>query len=442
LTLLLNVLKDKKEENRAAASSALFELLNQYVDSLDDRDILQLLPSLLESLEDATDIAKDILTIFSILGDLAEPEATWLIEYDEKIVQKCISCTELTRNFARELQIPFYEIISKFVDLLPDIKRGFTVQVGQKLLSRGQAQLQKIKTSAEFHFGLSVGCHAVIRRLNDEAPEPLYRAIAEMCLKVLELPEPEDYCVGETSMCISYILNLQSRPGEPYVDRLAHVVINMLRRNVAVIESLATVTDLGMFYGHKLEPHIESIFQTLVEYSSSTKEMGVKERTHLTNAVGDLALGLGQKFAKYVPQTMTIIAQTCEVSRKKHLRDIEDDDADERDDVANLRDSVLASYTGIIQGGTDTKLLTPYLDHMVRILIFYLRDQPTERLVEMCWGLVGDIACRWGPGNLLPSQHRKLLLEMIPMAEEAINPGVDFTLRQILEYAVAQLKAL
>jgi importin subunit beta-1 len=118
-------------------------------------------------------------------------------------------------------------------------------------------------------------------------------------------------------------------------------------------------------------------------------------KPHVISAFADVAMAIESGFIRYLEPVMLILQQAAEIE----IADETDDDLVEY--IQTLRETILESYTGILQGlkseGAHESML-PFLD---RIILFIQRSTQSStkstEVLKAAIGLVGDLADCFGP---------------------------------------------
>jgi importin subunit beta-1 len=109
---------------------------------------------------------------------------------------------------------------------------------------------------------------------------------------------------------------------------------------------------------------------------------------------GEIALAIGGAYEPYLATSVMMLMQASEAR-------VPEDDEDMIDFFNELRESILESYMGIIQGLRDGGKLPTFMQYMQPVLLFIQRiaEDPNrdEEVLNKSVGLVGDIAQLMGP---------------------------------------------
>ena len=157
---------------------------------------------------------------------------------------------------------------------------------------------------------------------------------------------------------------------------------------------------------------------TLFEFRSA--------KPHVISAFPDIAMAIESGFIRYLDPVMMILQQAAEIE----IDDETDEDLVEY--IQTLRETILESYTGILQGlkseGAHESML-PYLD---RIIIFIQRSTQcttkTTEVLKAAIGLVGDLADCFGP--------RMSAVLSQPFVSNMLEEGSDYEeMQQLVKWA-------
>lgn len=125
-------------------------------------------------------------------------------------------------------------------------------------------------------------------------------------------------------------------------------------------------------------------------------------KPQILSAFGDIALGIGPDFKKYLAIVLQILHQASQLQ-------VDPTDYDLVEYLGELREGVLEAYTGIVQGlkgpdrtpSADVKLLEQHVPLIVQYLIQIAQDpNVNDSTIAVMAGLVGDLCTAFGPALL------------------------------------------
>lgn len=163
-------------------------------------------------------------------------------------------------------------------------------------------------------------------------------------------------------------------------------------------------------------PYCDEIMTLLVEnLSNGALHRSVKPQ--ILSVFGDIALSIGTDFQKYLPVVLQMLMHASQVQ-------VDQNDYDMVEYLNELRESVIESYTGIIQGlkGPDTAKPLPQvgvmesqLPQILKFVAAIAEDKNnTEAIIASAVGLIGDLCSAFGPNLLVHLDHpsiQKLMSE-------------------------------
>lgn len=167
---------------------------------------------------------------------------------------------------------------------------------------------------------------------------------------------------------------------------------------------------------HLMLPYCDEIMTMLMQnLSNGALHRSVKPQ--ILSVFGDIALSIGPDFQKYLPAVLQMLMHASQVQ-------VDQNDYDMVEYLNELRESVIESYTGVIQGlkGPDANKPLPQVAVMESQLPQILRfvamigegRNNTEAIVASAVGLIGDLCSAFGTNLLVHLEHpsiQKLLTD-------------------------------
>uniref|UniRef100_A0A182TCK9 Importin subunit beta-1/Transportin-1-like TPR repeats domain-containing protein n=1 Tax=Anopheles maculatus TaxID=74869 RepID=A0A182TCK9_9DIPT len=148
----------------------------------------------------------------------------------------------------------------------------------------------------------------------------------------------------------------------------------------------------------KILPYCDDIM-TLLLQNLSNPNLHRNVKPQILTVFGDMALGIGPDFKKYLNVVLPMLAAATQVQIDQH-------DYDMIDYLNELRESVLEAYTGIVQGlkGSDktpledVNALLPHVPFIISYIISIAKDSElSDGNIAIAVGLIGDMCGAFGP---------------------------------------------
>jgi importin subunit beta-1 len=159
------------------------------------------------------------------------------------------------------------------------------------------------------------------------------------------------------------------------------------------IVAVGTVGDISRNIEALIQPYCDDIMNALVD---SLKDSSIHRsvKPPVLSCFGDIAMAIGAAYDPYLQFSVMLLMQAASTK-------VPDDDDDLIEYFNLLRESILESYVGIIQGLRDGNLLPQFMNYVPGVLQFLqdLSNDPNrdEFVLSKAVGLIGDLAQAMGP---------------------------------------------
>jgi importin subunit beta-1 len=138
---------------------------------------------------------------------------------------------------------------------------------------------------------------------------------------------------------------------------------------------------------------------TLLLENLSNPALHRSVKPQILSVFGDMALSIGPDFKKYLNIVLQMLVHATQVQ-------FDPNDYDMIDYMNDLRESVLESFTGIIQGlkgmnadpHPDVALMQPHVPFIIKfIMTIALESGLSDNNIAISAGLIGDLCSAFGP---------------------------------------------
>lgn len=395
-----------------------------------------LLESLLKSLKAEPRVAANVCWAFTGLAEAAydaaetngdgTPESTCLSQYFEFIVQQLLETTDRADGAQANLRAAAYEALMDMIKNAPNDCYAVVQRTTMVVLDRLNQVLQmesQITHSDRFHFNdlqslLCATLQSVLRKVEtDDAPK-ISDSIMSALLTMFNSSTGKSGGVQEDAlMAVSTLVDLLGDKFLKYMDAFKPFLYMGLKNHQEYQVCCAAVGltgDICRGLKMKILPYCDEIMTLLLEdLSLPTLHRSVKPQ--ILSVFGDMALGIGPEFKKYLPVVLQMLSQAAQLQ-------VDPDDFDMVDYQTELRESVLEAYTGIIQGfkGTekipnpDIKVMEPHINSIISFMIAIAQDpEISDSIIAIMAGLIGDLCAAFGTPllTLLENEHINKLLQ-------------------------------
>jgi len=230
----------------------------------------------------------------------------------------------------------------------------------------------------------------------------------------------------ETLMSLGTLIVTLEDSYQRYVDRTIPPLLNNLRdleQKSIIISTIGVVGDLCRSLGKSMSPYINDIMICMVQIlQSPIVDREVKPPA--LSIFSDIALAIGENIEPYLPHIMMYLEQAA---------GIQPGNEDDQEYINSVRSSICDSYTGLIQGLSETdktSLLEPYFPQ-IRMFISTLikSDYNSEELLLQGSSLLGDI------GQVYKLKTRQFfqedhVLSFLQTTKESINHDDETAMKQ------------
>lgn len=325
--------------------------------------------------------------------------------------------------------------------LIPELDAPVILQLADTVFPITRTRVEVAKVCKDVPEWCIIICSEAARSLQQATPPRAAAAALDFSIKILQLEEPDERILCETFLLIGSIVVYNVETASPYANKIVSLVVPYISHtNECGATACGLLTEVFMNFG-AAEPFPQTPF--IVSTLAATMEANATNSVYCNAAVqllGDVAMGIGERFAPHLAVAMAAIGKYGEAG--KAIRIAGNDDEEEVAEAHVRRDHTLGSYTTVMMGfvGSSPHPMSPYIGNLLQYINFCLRDIPSDRCLEVAWGLVGDLLRAVGPQKI-SSEHRKLLHELEPFLQQAlVNPSENVqTTAQFAQQALRHL---
>ena len=307
-----------------------------------------------------------------------------------------------------------YEAINALItsaaqDMYPVIQQLIPVllmQLEQTLVNTALTGSEREKQN-EVQALLCGACQTIIQKL--QQPVIVSHADTFMALFIKVLESKNATVHEEALMAIGALANRVQEQFDKYIAALTPFLFTGLRNEkeykVCTV-AVGLVGDISRALDAKFIPLSDEVMKVLLQHLQSRSiERSVKP--HIISCLGDIALAVGSYFSRYLPYVFRMLIPASQL-RFDAASSTNYDDVDYLDD---LRESILESWTGILQGlagdGKQDDFLTAVpgdggqmvypLQHVLAFFDLIHSDQNSgEKTLRAACGLIGDLCSTCG----------------------------------------------
>lgn len=395
-----------------------------------------LLESLLQGLKAEPRVAANVCWAFTGLAEAAydaaesygdgAPETNCLSQFYEYIIQQLLETTDRPDGAQANLRAAAYEALMDMIKNAPNDCYAVVQKTTMVILERLNQVLQmesQITHSDRFQFNdlqslLCATLQSVLRKVEpDDAPkisDPIMTAL----LTMFNTSAGKSGGVQEDAlMAVSTLVDLLGEKFLKYMDAFKPYLYMGLKNHQEYQVCCAAVGltgDICRGLKIKILPYCDEIIYLLLE-NLSLPALHRSVKPQILSVFGDMALGIGPEFKKYLTIVLQMLAQASQLQ-------VDVNDYDMVEYLNELRESVLEAYTGIIQGlkgldktpNQDIKLMEPYVGSIIQFMVTIAQDpEISDAIIAIMAGLIGDLCSAFGQPllQLLENDHINKLLQ-------------------------------
>ncbi|XP_017769525.1 PREDICTED: importin subunit beta isoform X3 [Nicrophorus vespilloides] len=355
-----------------------------------------------------TGLAEAAYEAADISEETGQPDTYVLSQYFEFIIQNLLETTDRADGGQANLRPAAYEALMEMVKNSPKDCYITVQRTTMVILERLQQVLQmetqiaSYKDRSQFNDLQSLLCgtlQSVLRKVTPQDAPQISDAIMTAMLTMFN-SNKSGGVQEDALMAVSTLVEVLSEGFMKYMEAFKPFLYIGLK-NHQEYQVCGTAVGLtgDIFRALKIKalPYCDEIMQLLLEnLSDSSVHRSVKPQ--ILTVFGDIVLGIGSEFKKYLDVVLTTLAQASQAQ-------VDRNDYEMVEYLNELREGILDAYTGIIQGlkgdgptpHPDVRMLESHIPHLVDFIMCIARDtERSEGTIAVAAGLVGDLCAAFG----------------------------------------------
>lgn len=363
-------------------------------------------------------------------ADTGNPEivqtTNCLSQYFEFIVQQLLETTDRQDGSQANLRGAAYEALMDMIKNAPQDCYPVVQTTTMIILDRLNQVLQmdsQIGHTDRYQFNdlqslLCATLQSVLRKVTPEDAPKISDNIMTALLTMFNSSAGKSGNVQEDAlMAVSTLVDLLGDKFLKYMDAFKPYLYMGLKNHQehqVCVAAVGLTGDICRVLRHEIAPYCDEIMTLLLE-NLSFPSLHRNIKPQILSVFGDMALGIGTDFKKYLQIVLQMLQQASQLQ-------VDTSDYDLVEYLAELRESVLEAYTGIVQGlkgpdrspSLDLKLLEQHVSAIVQFLIQIAQDpEVNDSTIAVMAGLIGDLCTAFGPGllTLIDDQSINKLLQ-------------------------------
>ncbi|CAI7747871.1 unnamed protein product [Closterium sp. NIES-54] len=412
LGFMLNAMKDENahvKDTTAWTLGRIFEIVHGSSPEnpiINATNLPAILAVLIESLKDVPNVAEKVCGAIYFLAQGSEGSegALSMTPYFQPLITALLATADREDASDSRLRSSAYETLNEIVRCSGDDTAATTAQLTPVIMEKlaRTMDMQIISTDdrekqSELQALLCGVLQVIIQKLggNDATKAGVTQYADQMMALFLRVFGCRNATVHEEAMLAIGALAYSTGPDfgkyMPEFYRYLEMGLQNFEEYQVCAVTVGVVGDICRALDEAVLPYCDGIMtQLLKDLSSDQLHRSVKPP--IFSCFGDIALAIGEHFAKYLAYAMPMLQSAAELSAQQGMNDVWDEVVEYNN---QLRAGIFEAYSGIFQGFKATKpeLMAPYAEH---ILLFienvYLDKQRDEIVTKAAVGVLGDLA--------------------------------------------------
>ncbi|XP_051142543.1 importin subunit beta-1-like [Andrographis paniculata] len=366
----------------------------------------QIITVLLQSMKDVPNVAEKACGALYFLAQGYEDVGSTgspLTPYFQEIVQSLLNVTHREDSGESRLRTAAYETLNEVVRCSTEETAGLVLELVQVIMTELHKTLEAQKLSSDEREkqnelqGLLCGClQVIIQKLSaSEATKHAFLRYADQVMGLfLQVFASRSATVHEEAMlaigAFAYATGQNFAKYMPDFYQYLEMGLQNFEEYQVCAVTVGVVGDICRALDEKILPYCDGIMTHLLkDLSSSQLHRSVKPP--IFSCFGDIALTIGDNFAKYLMYAVPMLQSAAEVS--VHTSGVDD----EMIEYTNLlRNGILEAYSGIFQGfknSAKAELLVQHAPHILQFLdSIYMEKDMDDVVMKTAIGVLGDLA--------------------------------------------------
>lgn len=394
-----------------------------------------LLEALVRGLKAEPRVAANVCWAFTGLVEAAadpennaegKQETNCLSQYFEFIVQQLLETTDRQDCGQANLRAAAYEALMDMIKNAPNDCYTVVQKTTMVILDRLNHVLQmesQVTHTDRYQFNdlqslLCATLQSVLRRVTPEDAPQISDAIMGALLTMFNTSAGKSGNVQEDAlMAVSTLAELLGEQFLKYMDAFKPYLYMGLKNHQehqVCVAAVGLTGDICRVLRNEIAPYCDEIMTLLLE-NLSLPALHRNIKPQILSAFGDMALGIGPEFKKYLAIVLQMLQQASTLQ-------VDTNDYEMVEYLNELRESVLEAYTGIVQGlkgadripNSDIELLKNHVPHMIQYLVTIAQDpEINDSITAVMAGLIGDLCIVFGPALLafIDNEHISKFLQ-------------------------------
>ncbi|CAI5508356.1 unnamed protein product [Closterium sp. Naga37s-1] len=401
LGFMLNAMKDENahvKDTTAWTLGRIFEIVHGSSPEnpiINATNLPAILAVLIESLKDVPNVAEKVCGAIYFLAQGSEGSegALSMTPYFQPLITALLATADREDASDSRLRSSAYETLNEIVRCSGDDTAATTAQLTPVIMEKlaRTMDMQIISTDdrekqSELQALLCGVLQVIIQKLggNDTTKTGVTQYADQMMALFLRVFACRNATVHEEAMLAIGALAYSTGPDfgkyMPEFYRYLEMGLQNFEEYQVCAVTVGVVGDICRALDEAVLPYCDGIMtQLLKDLSSDQLHRSVKPP--IFSCFGDIALAIGEHFAKYLAYAMPMLQSAAELSAQQGMNDVWDEVVEYNN---QLRAGIFEAYSGIFQGFKATKpeLMAPYAEH----ILLFIENVYLDKQRCVVWG--------------------------------------------------------
>ncbi|CAH0389883.1 unnamed protein product [Bemisia tabaci] len=422
-----------------------------------------LLKALVSGLEAEARVAANVCWAFTGLAEASyeaatanlpegeTPDTYCLSQFFNFIVEQLLATTDRSDGSQSNLRSAAYEALMEMIksspkDCYATVQRTMIIFL-ERLNTVLQMSIQNKQNKAQYNDLESLLCaslQATLRKMTAEDVPQISDSVMTTLLQIFSTSTHESGGVQQDAlMAVSTLVEMLGEGFLKYMDAFKPYLCLGLKNHAeheVCGAAVGLVSDICRALKIKILPYCDEMMTLLLEnLSDTTVDRSIKPQ--ILAVFGDIAIGIGPHFRKYLDVVLQTLIHATQV-------EVDRNNYDMLEYLNELRENVLETYTGIIQGlkgestgpyeeNADLVALEAHVPYIASFITMVAQDQErSDSNTSAAAGLIGDLCSTFGP-KVLPLLDVEPINEMLAQGRKSQRKT-----KTMAAWATKQLKTL
>eukprot|EP01080_Neovahlkampfia_damariscottae_P009376 gene9376-1587_t len=393
---------------------------------ISEKHLENVIKGLLHATQDVSRISSKSCWAINNIAEQYEPlpeqQSYPLSKYFDVLASTLLKVSERSDVSENNLRVNVYAALSSLIDSsTPDVYKTLQ-QIFTIFCQRLSGTLKQGTLSSEEREelylvqGLICQCIQTLTNKLGSAIKPYADDLMNLLLTLISQGTP---AIDDAFLAVDAVVDALGVEFERYLKPFMALLIKGIsnyRDEHLCLTCVSIVVDVCTAVGDKLEPYTDDLITALLN-NLLIKDISKDIKPPVIGCFGDIAMALKGKFEKYLQQVTIVLKQAGEAK-------VDPTNEELIDYVNLLRENILNSYTGMLQGLKKDKpqSFIPYVDNLLYFLNGISNDKTMDQGVfKSAVNVLGDLANVYG-SKIKPLLQQNVFVAMVKEAMSSNDP--------------------